>query len=61
MATLETMTVSVNARINTGRQQAMLQALRGRVKRAPRRDRPAIIDRGLAEIVDKCVRVEITA
>jgi hypothetical protein len=52
-------TVSVRTKVNAGRQEAMMQALRGRVKRARRRDRPAIIHRGIREIVDTCVRFEI--
>ena len=44
-------------KINQGRMEAMMQALRGRLKRARRRDRPAIFDAGIREINERCVRV----
>jgi hypothetical protein len=54
---METATVRVS--VNTGRVEAMMQALRGRLKRAPRWKRPAIFDAGIREITQRCVRVRL--
>lgn len=46
----------VDVRVNSGRMNAMKQALVGRLKRASRNDRPAVLHRGSVEIVEKCMK-----
>lgn len=47
----------VTVRINRPRLRAILEETVGQLKRAPRRDRPAIVDRCYARAKRLCLRV----
>lgn len=46
---------TVHVRVNRGRAEAYRQQARGELKRAPRRDRPALMRRWVDRIMRECV------
>jgi hypothetical protein len=52
-------TVSVSIRVNHRRVAHIIERTKARLKRARKRDRPAMIDRVAREIADTCIRTSI--
>jgi hypothetical protein len=57
MASLET--VSVQIRVNRRRADHIVERTRAELRRARKRDRPAMISRAAREIAETCIRTSI--